>query len=235
VVFTARDGSPLLMAAGLWDEWKNRETGERLKSCTMIVTEPDDFAAEIRDRMPVFLMEEHFAPWLGAPNGAIFWRSLTTAMAVPRQSSPAKSPSNIGMTSSATPPSATQSWTASFTMLTAFNSPEKACESRRHAIKLLTSSQTPEPITMSVEAAAHDRAKSLLTIKRNERSPSREIAAHNQRNVQLFAHSDMMHAPFRGAECQTQKTSVKTQSSHPRQRYPSILWKGWRHAHGIKS
>jgi hypothetical protein len=37
---------------------------------------------------------------------------------------------------------------------------------------------------MSVEAAAHDRAKYLLTIKRNERSPSREIAAHNQRNVQ---------------------------------------------------
>jgi hypothetical protein len=55
----------------------------------MIVTEPDDFAAEIRDRMPVFLMEEHFAPWLGAPNGAIFWRSLMTAMAVPPQSSPA--------------------------------------------------------------------------------------------------------------------------------------------------
>jgi len=37
---------------------------------------------------------------------------------------------------------------------------------------------------MSVGAAAHDRAKYLLTIKRNERSPSREIAAHNQRNVQ---------------------------------------------------
>jgi hypothetical protein len=38
---------------------------------------------------------------------------------------------------------------------------------------------------MSVEAAAHDRVKYLLTIKRNERSPSREIAAHNQRNAQL--------------------------------------------------
>ena len=25
------------------------------------------------------------------------------------------------------------------------------------------------------------------------------------------------------------------QSSHPRQRYLSILLKGWRHAHGIKS
>ena len=60
--FTARDGSPLLTAAGLWGEWKDRQTGERLKSCTMIITEPNDFAAE--DRMPVFLREEQFAPWL---------------------------------------------------------------------------------------------------------------------------------------------------------------------------
>ena len=27
--FTAADGSPLLTAAGLWDEWKDRSTGER--------------------------------------------------------------------------------------------------------------------------------------------------------------------------------------------------------------
>src|SRR6516165_9154714 len=40
VVLTARDGQPLLTAAGLWDEWKDRETGERLKSCTMIIDEP---------------------------------------------------------------------------------------------------------------------------------------------------------------------------------------------------
>lgn len=32
--FTAR-GSWALTAAGLWDEWKNRESGEALKSCTM--------------------------------------------------------------------------------------------------------------------------------------------------------------------------------------------------------
>ena len=37
-------------------------------------------------------------------------------------------------------------------------------ESRTPAIKLLTPTQTPEPITMSVKAAAHDRAKCLLTI-----------------------------------------------------------------------
>jgi SOS response associated peptidase (SRAP) len=56
----------LLTVAGLWDEWKNRETGERLKSCTMIVGEPNDFAAEIHDRMPVFLTQELFARGGGA-------------------------------------------------------------------------------------------------------------------------------------------------------------------------
>jgi putative SOS response-associated peptidase YedK len=51
--FTARDGSPLLTIAGLWDSWNNKETGERIKSCTMIISEPNDFVAEVHDRMPV--------------------------------------------------------------------------------------------------------------------------------------------------------------------------------------
>jgi putative SOS response-associated peptidase YedK len=62
--FTPADGSPLLTAAGLWDEWKDRATGERLKSCTMIITKPNDFVAEVHDRMPVLLTEGQFAPWL---------------------------------------------------------------------------------------------------------------------------------------------------------------------------
>ena len=44
----------------LWDEWKDRKAGEHLKSCTMIITEPNDFAAEIHDRMPAFLRSEQF-------------------------------------------------------------------------------------------------------------------------------------------------------------------------------
>jgi hypothetical protein len=68
--FTARDGSSLLTAAGLWDEWNNRETGERLKSCAMIVGEPNELAAEIHERMPVFLMEDQFAAWLSGAAGA---------------------------------------------------------------------------------------------------------------------------------------------------------------------
>jgi putative SOS response-associated peptidase YedK len=68
--FMARDGSPLLTAAGLWDEWKERRIGEPLKSCTMIITEPSEFVAEVHDRMPVLLTEDQFAPWRSGEAGA---------------------------------------------------------------------------------------------------------------------------------------------------------------------
>jgi putative SOS response-associated peptidase YedK len=68
--FTAAGGAPVLTAAGLWDEWKNRETGERLKSCTMIITEPNGMAAQVHDRMPAFLTSDQFAPWLSGEAGA---------------------------------------------------------------------------------------------------------------------------------------------------------------------
>jgi putative SOS response-associated peptidase YedK len=67
--FTAADGSPLLTAAGLFDEWKDHATGEVLKSCTMIITEPNEFVAEVHDRMPVLLTPEQFAPWLSGEVG----------------------------------------------------------------------------------------------------------------------------------------------------------------------
>ena len=66
---TARDGSPALTAAGLWDEWKNRETAERLKSCTMIITKPNAFVAEVHDRMLALLAEKDFEPWLSGEAG----------------------------------------------------------------------------------------------------------------------------------------------------------------------
>jgi putative SOS response-associated peptidase YedK len=36
----------------------------------MIVGEPNEFAAEIHDRMPVSLTEDQFAPWLSGEVGA---------------------------------------------------------------------------------------------------------------------------------------------------------------------
>ena len=55
---------------GLWDEWKNRKTGELLKSRTVIITGPNGFAAQIHDRMPAFLTEAQFASCLSGQAGA---------------------------------------------------------------------------------------------------------------------------------------------------------------------
>jgi len=67
--FTARDGSPALTVAGLWDEWNDKASGETLKSCTMIITEPNQFVAEVHDRMPVVISQDRFEPWLNADAG----------------------------------------------------------------------------------------------------------------------------------------------------------------------
>jgi putative SOS response-associated peptidase YedK len=47
--FTRRDEQPITIA-GRWDEWKDIETGERLKSCTIIIAEANDFVREGHDR-----------------------------------------------------------------------------------------------------------------------------------------------------------------------------------------
>ncbi len=43
-----------------------------MKSCTMIVTEPNDFVREVHDRMPVLLTEQQFEPWLTGETGQEF-------------------------------------------------------------------------------------------------------------------------------------------------------------------
>jgi len=67
--FTARDGSPALTIAGLWDEWRDKASGEKLKTCTLITTEPNNFVAEVDDRMPVLLAEKDYEPWLSGTGG----------------------------------------------------------------------------------------------------------------------------------------------------------------------
>jgi putative SOS response-associated peptidase YedK len=60
--FTRRDGQPVTIA-GLWDEWHERPVGGVIQSCTMVITEPNAFVAELHDRMPVILEEKDFEQW----------------------------------------------------------------------------------------------------------------------------------------------------------------------------
>lgn len=61
----ARDGSPLAMA-GLWDVWVDREdpAGDRLRTCTVLTTSPNDVVAPLHDRMPVILPAGEWDVWL---------------------------------------------------------------------------------------------------------------------------------------------------------------------------
>jgi hypothetical protein len=46
-----------MVMAGLWDEWHDKRTGERVKSCTIITCPPNGIVGVLHDRMPVILAE----------------------------------------------------------------------------------------------------------------------------------------------------------------------------------
>src|SRR5262245_1536555 len=58
-----RDGEVMTIAA-LWDHWKDRSNGSTLRSCAMVITEPNRFVAEHHDRMPVVLEHKDFDRWV---------------------------------------------------------------------------------------------------------------------------------------------------------------------------
>ena len=60
--FTRVDGQPMTVAA-VQDVWVDPATNEPLRSCCMVITEPNKFAAEIHDRMPVILETKDFEQW----------------------------------------------------------------------------------------------------------------------------------------------------------------------------
>lgn len=59
---TMRDGS-LFAFAGLFDTWVS-PSGEKVHTCTIITTKPNEIVANIHDRMPVILRREDRRLWL---------------------------------------------------------------------------------------------------------------------------------------------------------------------------
>ena len=64
----AADGQPLALA-GLWAGRRDPETGEVVRSCTIVTSAPNRFMAALHDRMPVVLSRDAWATWL-APSDA---------------------------------------------------------------------------------------------------------------------------------------------------------------------
>ncbi|MDX1689449.1 MAG: SOS response-associated peptidase [Acidimicrobiia bacterium] len=55
--------------AGLWASWRDPETDERVVTCTILTTEPNEVAGRIHDRMPVVLRPDDWDAWLDRDNG----------------------------------------------------------------------------------------------------------------------------------------------------------------------
>ena len=63
----AADNKPLPVA-GLWSSWNDPETDERVLTCTILTTSPNDLLSSIHDRMPVVLPRDQWASWLNPDN-----------------------------------------------------------------------------------------------------------------------------------------------------------------------
>jgi putative SOS response-associated peptidase YedK len=54
----------LFAFAGLWDSWKDKETGKALETFTIITTDPNELMEPIHNRMPVILHRQDYDRWL---------------------------------------------------------------------------------------------------------------------------------------------------------------------------
>src|ERR1035437_5422200 len=64
-----KDGS-LFAFAGLWDSWKDKETGKTLETYTVITTDPNELMEPIHNRMPVILHRQDYDRWLAVADPA---------------------------------------------------------------------------------------------------------------------------------------------------------------------
>ena len=58
-----KDGSPFAVAA-IWEKWRNRETGDEVKTFAVVTCPANELMATIHDRMPVIIAEADWSRWL---------------------------------------------------------------------------------------------------------------------------------------------------------------------------
>ena len=63
--------SDVMVFAGIYDRWKNPETGEIVQSFAIITCDPNDMIAQLHNRMPVILDESQWDAWL-SPETNVF-------------------------------------------------------------------------------------------------------------------------------------------------------------------
>lgn len=60
-----KSGAPFALA-GIWEYWRDPQTGEDIRSFAIITCEPNEMMATIHDRMPVLLQPEDYERWISS-------------------------------------------------------------------------------------------------------------------------------------------------------------------------
>ena len=50
--------------AGLWETWKDKTTGQKLRTYTILTTDPNELMEPIHNRMPVILHRQDYERWM---------------------------------------------------------------------------------------------------------------------------------------------------------------------------
>ncbi|HVS27903.1 MAG TPA: SOS response-associated peptidase [Burkholderiales bacterium] len=62
--YIALAGGETFAFAGLWDAWQPKDGGDPVYTCTILTTEPNEFMAEVHNRMPAILKPDDYSEWL---------------------------------------------------------------------------------------------------------------------------------------------------------------------------
>ncbi len=61
----AKANAKLTVLAGIWETWRDRDSGEIVKSCAVITVPSNALMMPLNERMPVILREDQWPKWLG--------------------------------------------------------------------------------------------------------------------------------------------------------------------------
>jgi putative SOS response-associated peptidase YedK len=74
-----RDGE-IFALGGLWEAWRERDSGDWLITCAVLTTEPNELVAPIHDRMPVVIRPEDYRAWIAPQTTMEDVRRLTAPL-----------------------------------------------------------------------------------------------------------------------------------------------------------
>src|ERR1039458_8888272 len=60
----------IIPLAGRWERWKDKATGQRLETYTIVTTDPNELVEPIHNRMPVILAPRDYERWLAPADPA---------------------------------------------------------------------------------------------------------------------------------------------------------------------